>query len=170
MIFGTEHDGGDYVDLVGGHGHPRADVRGIVMKGRMEDYRADLARRSADLGGAIDPGEADRVAAALATMPEAARWDVLQARRTDVGEARFTEEARALVAAAARLDSGRPGVNEAGPVVGGGVAAADVLGVPRQSSKPARADDATYAAVLARSGATHPDQRYGAGSGPRLSQ
>ena len=165
MIFGTEHDGGEYVDLVGGHGHPRADVRGIVMKGQMEDYRADLARR----GDPIEPGEADRVAAALTMMPEAARWDVLQARRTDVGEARFAEEARALMAAAARLDSGRPGVNEAGPVVGGGVAAGDILGIP-QRPPTAVAGDGFYSAVLARSGATHPDQRYGAGSGPRLSR
>jgi hypothetical protein len=59
MIFGTEHDGGDYVDLVGGHGHPRADVRGIGLSGLLEDYRSDLARRSADLA-AIDPGEGQR--------------------------------------------------------------------------------------------------------------
>ena len=165
MIFGTEHDGGDYVDLVGGHGHPRADVRGIVMKGQMEDYRADLARH----GDPIEPGEADRVAAALTMMPEGVRWDVLQARRTDVGESRFAEEAQALMAAAARLDGGQPGVGEAGPVVGGGHAASDVLPIP-QRAPTAGADDGFYSAVLERSGASHPDQRYGAGSGPRLSQ
>lgn len=167
MIFGKEHDGGEYVDLVGGHGHPRADVRGIVMNGLMSDYRADLARRSSF--ATIDPAEADRVAAALATMPEGARWDVLQARRSDVGEARFAEEARALVAAAARLDGQRPGGGEAGPVVGGGHAAGDVLPIP-QRAPTAGADDGFYSAVLERSGATHPDQRYGAGSGPRLSR
>ena len=165
MIFGRDHDGGEYVDLVGGHGHPRADVRGIVMSGLMEDYRADLARRSES----IDPGEADRVAAALAVLPEGARWDVLQARRSDVGEARFEEEARALVAAAARLDGRRPG--GAGPVVGGGHAAGDFLPLPpRVPQRSSGADDGFYSAVLERSGASHPDQRYGAGSGPRLSR
>ena len=40
MIFGTDHDGGEYLDLVGTPGSPRASVGQVVCDGLIEYYPA----------------------------------------------------------------------------------------------------------------------------------
>ena len=69
MIFGNDYDGGDYVDLVGTPGEPRASVGRVVLDGPIEDYRHELARRSQP----VRPGEARETARHLALPPPDAR-------------------------------------------------------------------------------------------------
>lgn len=165
MRFGNDENG-TFVDLVATPGEPRITVGKAVAAGLVEDYRADLTRRSQP----VRPDEARAVALQLARLHPSQRRQVLAARRDDVGKARFRVEANAIMRAASELDASANGPNgRAKPVAGAEIAATEVLSIPA-AVQAARADDPYYAAVLERSGVSHPDSRYGAGSGPRLSR
>lgn len=104
----------------------------------------------------------------LSQLHPSQRCQVLAARRADVGAERFREEAAAIMQAAGDLDRlGQTGAPR--PLVGAGIGSSEVLSIP-QPVRSAHPDGPYYQAVLAKSGASHPDSRYGAGSGPRLSR